>query len=100
MMTWENPIKVARLCFFKTGRSKEHFALVADEGAVDRLLSFLKESDAVISELENYSADEIATLQEAKGRAGRSLFAVPGCFQGQTGANNICRRACALPPHA
>jgi hypothetical protein len=93
-MAWENPTKMVRLCFFKTGWTKEHFALVADDDAAERLITFLQESDAVIVELENYSAEEIELLKKAKGRAGRSLFAVPGCFRGGPGLKAYCDRTC------
>lgn len=95
-MTWENPIKIARLCFFRTGHSKEHFALADDTAAVERLISFLQSSDAVIVELENYAADEIETLKRARGRSGRSLVATPGCFRGWSRSKTYCKGACPL----
>jgi len=95
-MTWENPIKIARLCFFRTGHSKEHFALADDTAAVQRLISFLQSSDAVIIELENYAAYEIEALRRARGRTGTSLFATPGCFRGRSGSKTYCDKACPL----
>jgi hypothetical protein len=96
-MAWENPIKTVRLCFFGTGHLKEHFTSAEDDGVVDRLVSFLRDSDAVIVDLENFTPDEVERLKGAEGRGGRSLFASTNCFAREDPNGRArCARLCPL----
>jgi hypothetical protein len=96
-MSWENPVKSARLCFFQTGHIKEHFMQAEDPQAAHNLIEFLKENDAVIVELENFTPAEVKLIEEAKGRFGRSLFAAPDChMKGKPGAGKRCLGICRL----
>jgi hypothetical protein len=90
-MARENPIKTVRLCFVETGH---YFVAADDHGALDRLVAFLQDSDAVIADLEGFSDEENDVLRKAKGRDGHSLFSAPNCFVG--GNPNRCARIC--PP--
>lgn len=93
-MAWENPIKVARLCFFETGQLKDYFMNANDNRAVDQLVGFLAESEAVIVELENFSKGEIELLEKRKGPNGRSLFATHDCPARGNPNMRHCARIC------
>lgn len=96
-MAWENPIKTVKLCFFETGHMREHFTTAEDDGVVERLVSFLRDSDAVIVDLENYTKEEIEKLKAAVGRGGRSLFASTNCFAREDPNGRArCARVCPL----
>jgi hypothetical protein len=93
-MAWENPIKTIRLCFYQSGRQLE-YSTTKDAYVPGSLIAFLKETDAVIVELENFTDEEKEILHQAKGPQGRSLFASPACA-GHTGYRSACARLCPL----
>jgi hypothetical protein len=97
-MSRENPIQTVRLCFVETWHLKEHFVAADDHGALDRLVAFLQDSDAVIADLEGFSDEENDVLRKAKGRDGHSLFSAPNFFVG--GNPNRCARICPLKESA
>jgi hypothetical protein len=79
-MSWQSPIKTAKICFFRTGRQLDHYMMTEDDSAAHKLLSFLIESDAVILSLENFSESETRLLKESRHKDGRSIFATSACF--------------------
>lgn len=96
-MNWDSPIKVARICFHETGNIVEHFISTDDDGAIDRLITFLRESKAIIVGLEHFAEQEIQHLRNADGRGGHSLFASPDCYgRWDAGLRQRCLRACPL----
>lgn len=96
-MNWENPIKVARICFHETGNIVEHFMSTEDHTAIDRLIAFLREGKAVIVGLEHFAEEEIQCLRSAESLDGLSLFASPGCYgHWDAGLRQRCLRVCPL----
>lgn len=83
-------IKTANFCLSEAEQLQFHFLCDRERRAVDRLVSFLHDMNAVIIDLEKFSDEDIETLRATTRSDGRSLVASP----------NSCRNEdCAKREH-